>query len=145
MQRGATIESTTPFLYLSLCFLVCLGMLLQYCSVFYSKHIIVLKLATVFLSLSTVTKNEPIAEIGQGNGLVPSLWCLIRTILIKMCKQKGHGTTITATISRKEVSFLGFAFVNDADLVTTTNNAYTSDVEMTQKMQSLITDWCGDI
>ena len=37
---------------------------------------------------------EPIAGIGQGNGLGPSLWCLISTIIIKTCK-KGHRTPIS--------------------------------------------------
>ena len=40
---------------------------------------------------------------------------------------------------------LGFAFVDDADLVTAANNAYTSGVEMIQKMQALMTEWCGCI
>ena len=71
-------------------------------------------------------EDEPIAGIDQGNGLGPSLWCLISTILIKMCKMKGHGTTIIIAISRMVVSLIGFAFVDDADLVIATNNAHTS-------------------
>ena len=54
-------------------------------------------------------ENKPIAGIGQGNGLGPSLWCLTSTIIIKTCKRKGHRTTITTPISKKIVSLLGFA------------------------------------
>ena len=90
-------------------------------------------------------ENEPIAGICQGNGSGPSLWCLISTIIIKNCKRKGHGTTITTPISKKIVSVLGFAFFNDADLVTVVNNAYKSGAEMIQKMQALMTEWCGCI
>ena len=68
--------------------------------------------------------NNPIAGIGQDNGLGPSLWCLISTIIIKCCKRKGHGTIIITPISKRTVSLLGFAFVNDADLVTAANNVY---------------------
>jgi len=48
-------------------------------------------------------EDKPIAGIGQGNGLGPLLWCLTSTIIIKKCKRKGHGTTITITtpISKK--------------------------------------------
>ena len=35
-------------------------------------------------------EDEPIAGIGQGNGIGPALWCLISTIRIKMCKMKGR-------------------------------------------------------
>ena len=79
-------------------------------------------------------EDKPIARIGQGDGLGPSLWCLISTIIIKTCKRKGHRIIITTPISKKEVSLLGFAFVDDADLVTTANNAYTSSMEMINKM-----------
>ena len=89
--------------------------------------------------------NNPIAGIGKGNGLGPSLWCLISTIIIKCCKRKGHWTTITTPISKRIVSFLGFAFVDDTDLVTAANDSYQSGGEMVQKMQALMTDWCGCI
>ena len=85
-------------------------------------------------------EDKPIAGIGQGNGLGFSLWCLFNTIIIKPYKRKGHGTIITTPISKKEVFLLGFVFVGDADLVTVANNAYTSDVEMIQKIQALMTD-----
>ena len=48
-------------------------------------------------------------------------------------------------ISSRTVSLLGFAFVDDADLVTVANNAYQSGTEMIQKMQALMADWCGCI
>ena len=35
---------------------------------------------------------------------------------------------------KKEVSFLGFSFVDDSYLATATDNAYISVVEMIQKM-----------
>ena len=89
--------------------------------------------------------NNPIAGIGKGNGLGPSLWCLISTIIIKCYKRKGHNFTIITPISNRTVSLLGFSFVDDADLVTVANNDYQSGGEMIQKMQAFMTDWCGCI
>ena len=71
-------------------------------------------------------EEEAIDGIGQGNGLGLPLWCLISTILIKMCKMKGHATTIITAISKTVVSLIGFDFVDDTDLVTAANNAQTS-------------------
>ena len=87
-------------------------------------------------------EKEPIAGIGQGNRLGPTLWCLISTIIIKICKRKVHGTTIITQISKEIVSLLGFAFVDNTDLVLMANNAYTSGAAMIPKMQALMTDWC---
>ena len=88
--------------------------------------------------------NSSIAGIGQGNGLAPSLWYLISTIIIKCCKKR-HSTAIKTLISKRIDSLLGFAFVDDADLVTVANNSSQSRGEMIRTMQALMTDWCGCI
>ena len=88
---------------------------------------------------------EPIAGIGQGSGMGPSLWYIMSSVVIKTCKQKGHSTTITTPISKKIASLLGFASVDDTDLVTAARNVCTSGVEMIQKIQALMTEWCGCI
>ena len=86
---------------------------------------------------------EHIAGIGQGIRLDPSLWCLISILIIDTCKRKSHRTTSTTPISKKEVSLIGFAFVDNADLVTTANNAYISRLKVIQKMLTLMTERCG--
>mmetsp|Transcript_33477 Transcript_33477/g.37581 ORF Transcript_33477/g.37581 Transcript_33477/m.37581 type:complete len:105 (-) Transcript_33477:262-576(-) len=75
----------------------------------------------------------------------PSLWCLISTILFSFCRKKGHVTTITTPISNTTISLLGFAFVDDADLVSIGKNAFQTGTEIIEKMQALMTDWCGCI
>ena len=83
--------------------------------------------------------------IGQGNGIGPSLWCLISTIIFSCCRRKGHVTSITTPLSNTMISLLGFAFVDDADLVSVANNLYQTATDMIAKMQALMTDWCGCI
>ena len=58
---------------------------------------------------------------------------------------KDHGTTIITAISRTVVSLIGFAFVDDTDLVTGANDAHTSSEMMIEQMQALMTNWCGGI
>ena len=79
-------------------------------------------------------KDELIAEIGQRNGLGPSLWCLVCTILIKMCRMKRHSIAIITAISRMLVSLIELAFVDNADLVTTDNDAHMSGETMIKRM-----------
>ena len=83
--------------------------------------------------------------IGQDNSQGPSLWCLMSSVGIKDCKRNSHGRTRITAISGKIASLLGFDFINDADLVTVARNARTSGTEMIQKMQALMTHWCGCI
>ena len=75
-------------------------------------------------------KESVIAEIGQGNGLRPALWALISSIIIKMRKTKGHRMTLTTPISKQETSLLGFAFVDDADLVLGANDVHITGTIM---------------
>lgn len=86
-----------------------------------------------------------IAGIGQGNGLWPSLWCFISTILFKICKIKGHGMTIVTAISKTVVSPLGFAFVDNGDLVSGADNAHTSGETTIEQFQDLMTCWSDGI
>ena len=75
-------------------------------------------------------EESSIFGIGQGNGLGPALWALISSIIIKMCKTKGHGMKVTTPISKQEASILGFAFVDDADLVCGANDVHTTGATM---------------
>ena len=88
---------------------------------------------------------EPIVGIFQGNGVRPSLWCLMSNVVIKDCKRNRYGTTISTAISRKITSLLGFVFVDNADLTTAASIAHTSKSEMIYKMQVLMTHLCGCI
>lgn len=50
----------------------------------------------------------PLTGIGQGSGLGPSLWCLISTVVIKICRMVGHGMTLVSAILLTVIPFLGF-------------------------------------
>ena len=68
----------------------------------------------------------PIMGIGQGNGLGPTLWCLISTILLRMMQQAGHGVSMISALSLYLLQLVGFAFVDDTDLFCAGKTATTS-------------------
>ena len=52
---------------------------------------------------------------------------------------------ITRPISKEDVSLLGFAFVDDADLVSGADDVHTSGTTMIARFQALMTCWNGGI
>jgi hypothetical protein len=87
----------------------------------------------------------PISGCGQGNRLGPALWALISTKVIKMCEWAGHGTTCIAPISGKLLRFLGFAFVDDADLSDCADDVNTKGEEMVKSFHRFMNRWNGGL
>ena len=84
-------------------------------------------------------KQTAISSIGQGNGLGPSLWALISSIIFKVCKASGYGMNLTTAILKQEISFMGFAFVDDADLVAGAEDVNTPRATMIARFQAMMT------
>ena len=87
----------------------------------------------------------PISGCGQGNGLGPALWALISTKVIKMCERAGHGTTCIAPLSGKLLKFLGFAFVDDADLSECAEDVNTTGEELVSSFHRFMNRWNGGL
>ena len=63
-------------------------------------------------------KNEgPQSSIGQGNGAAPMGWAVIRTPMLDIMQKQGHCTVFKALILDTDIEFVGFAFVDDKDLL----------------------------
>ena len=67
---------------------------------------------------------------GQGNSVVLTLWALISSVVIQMCKKVGHGIEITTTITKIILSLIGFTFVDNTDLAQATPDQDTNGEEM---------------
>ena len=104
-----------------------------------------IKMGYSVLDLVYGDEETAIYGIGQGNGLGPALWALISSIIIKMYKIKGHSMNVTTPIFKQDVSLLGFAFVDDADLVSGANNVHSTGTTMIARFQALMTCWNGGI
>ena len=105
------------------------------------------KIKAVYGVSDPVYSNEEIviSGIDLGNGLGLALLALISSIIIKLCKAKGHGMKVTTPISKQDVSLLGFAFVGNADLVSGTKDVHTTRITVIKRFRALMTCWNGGI
>ena len=58
-------------------------------------------------------------------------------------KTAGHGLKAVAAISRKSVSLVGFAFVDDTDIIDGAEDVNTSGERILARFQSAMDCWCG--
>jgi hypothetical protein len=59
----------------------------------------------------------PIHGIGQGNGAGPAIWAVVSTPLLNVLRTKGFGCEIKSPLSSEYFRFVGYAFVDDTDLI----------------------------
>jgi hypothetical protein len=86
--------------------------------------------------------SPPIQGVGQGNGAGPQIWALVSTTVLNMLRDKGYGARFRAAMSNKQLSLVGYAFVDDTDLVLADN---TSAKDTIKEMQNSLTAWEGGI
>ena len=70
-------------------------------------------------SRDTVTsrRTHPFQGVCQGNGAGPAVWLLVSLLLIRFMHAKGAVSEFQTAVSRVIVTLMGFAFVDDTDLV----------------------------
>jgi len=90
--------------------------------------------------VSRHTWNQPVAGIGQGNGAGPAIWAAVSSPLFTIMQEDGFLATVICAMTQHEVSFSGFAFVDDTDLCVSGQR----DVSHTARsMQDSVTNWEG--
>ena len=88
----------------------------------------------------------PFQGILQGNGAAPTIWVLVSTPLLNMLRTAGNGAHIISPISKESSHIVGFAFVDDTDLITYNMRNKDTSVEDTMiEMQSSIDRWEGGL
>jgi len=83
----------------------------------------------------------PISGIGQGNGAGPQIWAIVSTPILDMLRDAGFGASFKLAVSRNQVSFVGYSFVNDTDLIQTGPTITSTDLEVIPLMQAALTLW----
>jgi hypothetical protein len=87
--------------------------------------------------------NVPIQGVGQGNGAGPQIWALVSTPVLNMLRAEGLGATFISAMTQLSTSLVGFAFVDDTDLVTSGPNMSLDEVK--SRIQQSLTAWEGGI
>jgi len=59
----------------------------------------------------------PMYGIGQGNGAGPAIWAVVSTPILDILRSMGFGFSYIIPISDHFIRFVGFAFVDDTDLL----------------------------
>jgi hypothetical protein len=85
----------------------------------------------------------PLQGVGQGNGAGPQIWALVSTPVFNMLRDEGLGSTFTSALSKMTTKIVGFAFVDDTDLITS-GPSMTLD-EVIRNIQLSLTAWEGGI
>ena len=60
---------------------------------------------------------KPVHGIGQGNGAGPAAWAVVSTPIFNSMRKRGFGIYLRTPLSKGEYQFVGYAFVDDTDLV----------------------------
>ena len=87
----------------------------------------------------------PIQGVGQGNGAGPQIWAVVSTPVFNMLRSMGFGAHLKATISGEKLEFVGFAFVDDADLIETARSTLETVQDVAARMQESLTAWEGGL
>ena len=97
------------------------------------------------LSFSGKLWTVPIQGVGQGNGAGPQIWAVVSTPVLNMLRAEGYGAFFEASISHEKMSFVGYAFVDDTDLVVTAKKESDTFREVAVAMQGSLSAWEGGI
>jgi hypothetical protein len=82
--------------------------------------------------------------ICQGNGAGPAIWAVLSSPLLEIQREKGFGIYLFTAISKTEINFIGYAFVDDSDLVQTMSQGGNWQ-DLVSLMQQSITSWEGSL
>ena len=88
-------------------------------------------------------ESPPLQGLGQGNGLAPTGFGLLSTKIFRAMEAAGHGLQLLSAISWLLLTIIGFAFVDDADLVDGARDVRTPGEALIADFQQALSRWCG--
>jgi len=83
----------------------------------------------------------PILGIGEGNGVGLQIWAVISMPILNMLWEAGFGAGFKLAISGTQVSFVGYLFVDDTNLVQTRPSLTLMGQEVIPLMQVVLSLW----
>jgi hypothetical protein len=86
---------------------------------------------------------RPLMGLGQGNGAGPAIWAAISSVLLQIMEAKGFGAQLHGAITKKLCSLVGYAFVDDTDLVHTAKDPSETITDLLPQFQDAVDHWNG--
>ena len=83
--------------------------------------------------------------VGQGNGAGPSIWAVVSTPVLDLMKAEGFGIFFRMAITKEEIRFVAFTFVDDADTGETARDLDETFSDVNRRMQANMDMWQGTI
>ncbi len=91
----------------------------------------------------------PFQGVYQGNGAGPGIWMLVSIPIINMLKAAGFGFKVVNAMSKETFSFVCYAFVNDTDLVHSSESELDESEgqveQLIDEMQAVVDTWEGGL
>ena len=79
--------------------------------------------------------------VGQGNGAGPSIWAAVSSLIIEGVKRTGLGTTLVSPSRQEAQRFIGFSYVDDADLTVADSERELDPTTVQREMQLMLDEW----
>ncbi len=108
-----------------------------------AKHQVRKSYGDSYLSYGGSNWVTPMHGIGQGNGAGPAIWAVLSTPLLNLLRSQGFGCKFTSPISKETLQFVGYAFVDDTDVIESKPNV-NSDV-VVHGLQQAVDYWEGGL
>jgi hypothetical protein len=89
------------------------------------------------------TRQLPPQGIDQGNGIGPTVWLIISSILLDIMRQLGYGAFYKAALSGDTLEIAGFSYVDDTDLTQSQTPTVTTAEEVLETIQEGLDTWEG--
>jgi hypothetical protein len=87
----------------------------------------------------------PMQGVYQGNGAGPLIWAVVSSPLLNIIREEGFRNFFKTSISLQEIRFVGYAFVDDTNLIQTSKDGTKTSAEMLEQMQAGAKMWKGII
>jgi hypothetical protein len=81
---------------------------------------------------------KPMHGIGQGNGGGPPIWTVISSTLLNILRSKGYGLKMITPITQQILTFVGYSFVDDTDIVQSDGSPTPETI---RKLQEAVDTW----
>jgi hypothetical protein len=94
---------------------------------------------------SATKGGKPIQGCGQGNGAGPGEWAVVSTPIFNSMRKRGFGIYLRTPLSNNEYHFVGYAFVDDTDLVVGDIPGKAKPISLIPLIQEAMIWWEGTV